>query len=1445
MTTLELLKKYLASYFVEKKPEEIFSLLTEDIHCYGFADGVEVENMAQGRAMLAQAKNRRYMDCKLAILKAKQVTPDCAMVLYTLTCGTVTVQLRLTGHSRMTEEGCKLYFLNFCVEDPQHTSSMFEEKARTRREKIAQNLIGDSMPGGVMGGYMEEHFPFYYINDNMLRYLGYADEAEFIADIDGLIDRCMHPEDRDAVNETVDQQIRARGEYVVDYRMRKKDGSYIWVHDIGKKIKAEDGRDAIISACSDITPEKDRERFLDGLVTSLNGDLAMLAIDAEHRRTIPIYVSDQMGAKQGISREDYLRTYSPNAMNSIYESDRERVWASIMDAIQGEKAPSISFRILDPDHKPKWINAAFSRHGEDQGLPVILVLFTACTVQNELQLHALNQDGIGIALIDAASRELYYVNDSMYHMLGVPVADYVGKLCPEVLLGCGGSCHDCQMQKALDNEKFETTACLNGRWLSLHTERKPWADKTVVSVYAKDITDQHLLKEQEEESNRLLQQQHEMMQNACDFAHLLTWVYDIPNDRMFPSQRLQQDFGMPKVVENYPESWFKMGRVQPAYVELHRQKVLAIKHGSDREEFEAEVRHKDGVHWARITLNRLQGNPNLAACSSQLIDNEKQLQARVNLEKERVLSGERGLRGYVVSNVSKNAVCDRDSMHPQAHRTVVGMTIDQAIESALPDIMEKDREKYRALHDRSMLLEAYQQGKTHFEFVGHRVADDGALYWIRSALNLVKDPASDDIFLYEYLYDIHARKMLEEVASAAVKLDYERVASVNLFANQMTQINPDGMDGYKNVEILNYTERAAQYVQSAVLKEEQRDILEKTSVDRIRAELKDKDCFEFVYRVAEPGGGVGWRRLRYSYYDREMGICLVTRTDVTYVMRQENLRAEQLASALKQTQEALKAKESLEHDRELLCAALFSLVPMVIAANVTQGYYSMLNYDHYMTRKAAESGTYEELIDVGVSTVPEDQQEAFRHTFCKENVIRAYQNGEKSLIFEHQQLGDDGVWRWIETRCVFVQDEKTGDLHTITLAKDITASKQEQLDLQQALKAAESATKAKSEFLSRMSHEIRTPMNAIMGMTAIAKENRSDFQQVAECLNKIDMSSHFLLTLINDILEMSRIESGRTEVKQEEFNFDFLIESVRTVVEPLAQKANIRYDFINHSKTDSHYEGDAVRIQQVLVNIITNAIKFTKSGGRVRFSVNIDSETEEQTNFRFTIADTGIGMSEAFMRRMFQPFTQEDGSNTSEFGGSGLGLAISKSLVEAMGGTISAESFLGVGSTFVVTLPLKRLTYTASPIAPPTKPAQEKLDYELLKGRRILLAEDHPLNVTVARKLLERRGLLVTVAGDGEAAVEVFEKAAIGFFDAILMDIRMPRMDGWNATRAIRALNRPDARTVPIIAMTANALDEDRRHSYEVGMNEHLAKPIDPPQLYAVLSEQIGRAKKQ
>ena len=412
--------------------------------------------------------------------------------------------------------------------------------------------------------------------------------------------------------------------------------------------------------------------------------------------------------------------------------------------------------------------------------------------------------------------------------------------------------------------------------------------------------------------------------------------------------------------------------------------------------------------------------------------------------------------------------------------------------------------------------------------------------------------------------------------------------------------------------------------------------------------------------------------------------------------------------------------------------------------------------------------------------------------------------------------------------------------------KDSDKYKEEQdRKLREAMKEAQEASQAKSAFLSRVSHDIRTPMNAIINLTELARKE-TDTEVKNQYLDQISVSGTFLLGLINDILDMSKIESGELELHYEPMTRKEFLNTVDTVVMPLMDEHHI--NFHTEVKPGQYtISVDKLRFNQIFFNLLSNAAKFTPDGGDVWFEVNNQPPKGDRLPIKFVVRDNGIGMSEEFQAHLFEPFQQEHNELSDKRQGSGLGLSIVKSLVDAMGGTITVKSKKGEGTEFVVFLEVDVISCEKSdgtPIYESAKAAAEAADKaaeeaakaESLKGMRVLLVEDNEVNSYVAKIILEQAGIVVTEADNGKAALDTFSASEPNSFDAILMDVRMPVMDGLEATREIRALDRPDAAEIPIIAMTADAFTEERKQTFEAGMNYHLTKPIDTKQLYGVLS---------
>ncbi len=663
----------------------------------------------------------------------------------------------------------------------------------------------------------------------------------------------------------------------------------------------------------------------------------------------------------------------------------------------------------------------------------------------------------------------------------------------------------------------------------------------------------------------------------------------------------------------------------------------------------------------------------------------------------------------------------------------------------------------------------------------------------------------------------------------------------------------------------------------------------------------------------------------------------------------------------------LNTRSSSVMDVMLLMSAVQTAYDMIISVNLTQNSYYMIDYDRFLTHCVDNGGVFDDLIDLGAASVPISHRKEFRDTFCRENLLQAYASGAKTVSLEHPQYSDTGELHWVSTRVMFMENKRTGDILQITLARyidDERAQKERTRKvLTEALKLAEKANSAKSDFLSRMSHDIRTPLNAIIGMTTIIAAHINDPEKINECLVKIGTSSKFLLGIINDILDYSKIENGRLSINKADFNVRDMVVDVSESINMMAQAKQQNFSFAIDDKIATSYIGDEYRIRQILVNFLDNAYKYTPEGGSFSLDVSLSRRTSEYDVLEFVVEDSGCGIREEFLPTIFEPFSQEKRSDN--IGSVGLGLAITRNLAHLMNGDVGVASKVGEGSRFTFELPVEqgKLTAASEPVNTDIRvlvvdddisvcehtsvllhnmgiSAQltdngfdaiemvkanvgtpEEFDVAIIdwkmpnldgietvrrirrivgrnvlvvvmsaydwteieeeareagvdlfiakpileinlrtaiacseriirektsvsfNGEKIIVAEDNAFNAEVAKAILEMKNLHVEIAADGKQAYDMFVNSKKGEYLAILMDVLMPVMDGHEASRAIRASNHPDAKTIPIYAVTANAFRNDIFEAKLAGMNAHIAKPVDFDEVARMLAA-IGKNNK-
>ena len=480
-------------------------------------------------------------------------------------------------------------------------------------------------------------------------------------------------------------------------------------------------------------------------------------------------------------------------------------------------------------------------------------------------------------------------------------------------------------------------------------------------------------------------------------------------------------------------------------------------------------------------------------------------------------------------------------------------------------------------------------------------------------------------------------------------------------------------------------------------------------------------------------------------------------------------------------------------------------------------------------------------------------EEEKRRCWCSKGLTHLFINGVTSAETEYYRPSEDEYRR---INILLSEDEDSGHIHAFFICNSTTVQKRKEAAAKKALidafEAANRANNAKSDFLSKMSHDIRTPMNAIIGMTAIAEAHIEDRERVSDSLNKIDSASRHLLGLINEVLDMSKIESGKMSLNSEAFNLSEMINNLMVIMQPQiiehSHEVSVNVEKLEHEKVI----GDALRLQQCFVNIMGNAIKYTPDGGKIGLEVR-EKESKQQNIgcYEFVFSDNGIGMSKDYIEHIFEPFTREEDDRTSKIQGTGLGMTITKSIVTMMDGDIKVESEPGKGSRFTVTVCLK--LQETNKIVPDVnmynsvnarKEAIDEITNFNYENRRVLIVEDNELNMEIAIEIFKMAGMETDTAENGAEAVDKFTEHEENYYDMIFMDIQMPVMNGYEATAAIRAMDRSDAKHVPIVAMTANAFAEDIRDSKRAGMNAHLAKPIDFGHLTDILKRYLGKIDK-
>ena len=530
------------------------------------------------------------------------------------------------------------------------------------------------------------------------------------------------------------------------------------------------------------------------------------------------------------------------------------------------------------------------------------------------------------------------------------------------------------------------------------------------------------------------------------------------------------------------------------------------------------------------------------------------------------------------------------------------------------------------------------------------------------------------------------------------------------------------------------------------------------------------------------------------------------------------------------------------YEKQLLVESNSEVKTIILGVNPETDTYKLLSSSSEEKRIQTASGQkFSELISVFAGEIDEKYREEYKNKFGTQNLKKLKKQQPPSIYYEFT-VNRNGERHWIGAEAVAV-DLQNRDSVIVYSERIIDEAKKEEQErrqvLENALDMAEQANHAKTTFLNSMSHDIRTPMNAIIGFTTLAASHIDDTELVMTYLQKISTSGNHLLSLINDILDMSRIESGSIKIEEVQVHLPELLQDIRTIVQSDIEAKQMNFLIDINEITNEDVLCDKVHLSQILLNLLSNAVKYTPPGGDIAVRVIQKSFARpEFACYEFVVKDNGIGMSEEFQTHVFEAFTREQTRTVSGIQGTGLGMAITKNIVDMMGGTISVHSKAEVGTEFIVTMQF-RVCEAAEKSAAPDLTDAFKTEFDL-RGKKILLAEDNELNREIVTAILEDAGVEVTSVKDGIEAVEAAAASVPGQYDLILMDIQMPLMDGYTATREIRTLKNPQIADIPIIALTANAFDSDRKEALKTGMNGYIAKPISMEKLMEIMREVLS-----
>lgn len=1276
----------------------------------------------------------------------------------------------------------------------------------------AQDII-NAIPGGVAIYKVSDIFETVYYSDGVPALSGYSrDEYDLLIKQDAA--DLIYQEDAAMVIRKIRQVLEAGKSASFEFRKQHRDGHIVWVNVHARKIGEDGGHPLLQCVFHNISAFKQAREELAHVINSIPGGIAAYDFnDMQNPRRL--FCSDGVAKLFGCSDAADLQHYAANPWSMVFKEDYQRVYDAFQHMFISSDTLDLSYRITRKDQVLEWV------HLNGKAINgIFYAVFTGMSDEAKLFQQISNEAAQGIYVIDKKNHDLLYYNENVELFL-TGKNNAWGKKCYTALHDKQTPCTFCPLSMIKNIEKPQELTFSNGKSYEIRAKELEWNGLPAYTLFINDITDKITSSRKTEQLEQFYQT---LVQNLPGGIAVIR--FDMAKKQMLPEYISEGFAAMTGMSTDEAYALYKndaTAGVHPDDLDyiIGRLNQHLKKH-LDTCESIYRLRKKDGSYiWIKNNSSLILSPNEIPLIYAVYSDITKEIEAQNKLRQK---YNDLLLRqqNYPLSNEILSGYCDITANRILRIYDKTGIDPLQKFGferqnffKGLATLIESPEERQHFLNTflNAPLLEKFAQGINSQElecFI--RMPHDNSGHYLKCVINMIESPDNGHTIGVLSVLDLTQFKINDQISMHLAHAHYDFIATCDFNSDSYQLFFTNSKANLMPPEQGSYSKNIVAFLQTFTVPKDREFCMEMFDPANMQRRLYHENSYSFHYSLKDEQGHIYTKNMIVFLIDQRLNKVGMARADITDYVREQRALLNTLAYTFEQLSIInLVTKEFTMYTRK---SVLQNLSPYKCADFNRALHKLSLPY----TKLAADETAAEKFsLPVILSRLAEKPQ-GYEFTLPYLANDGSEKNKQINVLW-----GDEGHHTICLVRC---------DVTDI-----ISAEKNSRSVLQNALDLAQEANRAKTDFLSAMSHDIRTPMNAIIGMTDLALDDLDNRQHLSEYLDIIKSSSSHLLTLINDILDMSRIEKGKLKLARTSFNLSVEIDRFCSRYQLLMDKNSLNF-LHNTELLHCNCIGDTAQLQRIWDNLVSNACKFTPPGGTVTFSAcELPSDNERLGWYKFTISDTGIGIDSESLQHLFDPFFRSSDVISKHIEGSGLGLAIVKNIVDYKGGTISVTSRQGEGTTFTVTLPLHFDTAAEHPVEKPTH-TFGSADFDF-SGKSLLLAEDHPINQKVAELILEKTGAAVTIVENGLQCTELFTGSAKGSFDAILMDIQMPVMNGYEAAQAIRSSIHPQSATIPIIAMTANAFAEDIKNALSAGMNAHIAKPIDPQKLYETLAAYI------